>query len=167
MKNLLKTVIRTLSIGIAIASFSTPAMAGTPPGKTGPRHALNADSMRFMFRDYDGNLEVECKHTLQSAGNPYDWQVECFNGANKFAEYTAHVSLTQYANTGPTQLSIELLYWLIGTNLPAEVGSTTWYHFATKSELQGISQSQTVEHGTAGLYLEIGAAAIRLSKWAR
>jgi hypothetical protein len=163
-------MMRPLKI-LLVSLFAVSTMLGfasdRAAGKPGVRHALKADSMRFVYREFEGSLETVCKHRLQSADSPYDWKVECYNGSTKFADYTAHVALTQYDLGGETKYSIELLYWLTGTRLPSEVGSTTWYHFATKSQLQGISQSQTVDGGTAGLYLEIGAAAIRLSNWAR
>ena len=124
--------------------------------------------MRFVYRTFEGDLNIVCKHHLASDASPYDWKVECYDGATQFADYTAHVALSFYDHTsGSSKFSIELLYWVTGTNLPSEVGTTTWFNFATKSDLQGISVSQTVEHATAGLYLEIGDAAIRLSSQKR
>ena len=163
MKITTKSISKLVFLAIAVLGL----IAATPPNGKVPRRPLRADSMRFVFREFEGTLDVVCKHHLVSDASPYDWKVECFNGPAKFADYTAHVALTEYNLSGPTKLSIELLYWLTGTHLPSEVGSTTWFHFAEKSALQGISMSQTVEGGTAGLYLEIGAAAIRLSKFTR
>jgi hypothetical protein len=150
----------------------TVALLGgaTAPRKAVVRHALHADAMRFAFRNFDGDIDITCGHSLASPDSPYDWKVQCFNpgAATPFAEYTAHVALTPYDHAdGPTKFSLELLYWVMGTHLPSEVGTTAWYHFAAKSDLRGISVAQTVENGTAGLYLEIGSEAVRLSKWAR
>jgi hypothetical protein len=157
---------KSLSKALFLVLAASSLMAVAPPrSRPDPvkRRPLRAESMRFVYREFEGPLDVVCKHQLASEASPYDWTVSCSNGATKFAEYTAHVALTQYDLGGPTKYSVELLYWLTGTHLPSEVGSTTWFHFAEKSNLQGISTSQTVAGGTAGLYLEIGAAAIRLS----
>jgi hypothetical protein len=123
--------------------------------------------MRFVYRTFEGDLAIACKHQPLNPDSPYDWKVECDNGPTKLAEYTAHVALSFYDHASGPKFSIELLYWLTGTDLPSEVGSSTWFHFATKSDLVGISTSQGVAHGTAGLYLEIGAEAIRLSRETR
>lgn len=163
MKTSFKSALKALFLVLAFVGLT----AAHPAGKKGKRQPLRGASIRFIFRDFEGTVDVVCKHRLVSEASPYDWKVECYQGSTRFAEYTAHIALTQYELSGPTKLSIELLYWLTGTRLPSEVGSTTWFHFEEKSALRGISSSQTVEGGTAGLYLEIGAAAFRLSRWAR
>lgn len=160
MKSFSKAIFLVLAVSSLMAVSPSSSRSGHGPVK---RRPLRADSMRFVYREFEGPLDIVCKHQLASEASPYDWKVACYDGSTKFAEYTAHVALTQYDLGGPTKYSIELLYWLTGTHLPSEVGSTTWFHFAEKSNLQGISTSQTVAGGTAGLYLEIGAAAIRLS----
>lgn len=163
MKTFLRNGSKSLVLVLAVVGLT----AVHPGGEKVKRRPLRGASIRFVYRDFEGTLDVVCKHRLVSEASPYDWKVECYQGPNKFAEYTAHIALTQYELSGPTKLSIELLYWLTGSRLPSEVGSTTWFHFAEKSPLQGISSSQTVAGGTAGLYLEIGAAAFRLSRRTR
>lgn len=162
MRASIPTILSSLLI---VLTATNPASIQAAEKK--PRRGLRADAFRFVYREFEGGPDVVCKHRLLSEASPYDWKVECFRGSAKFADYTAHVALTQYARSGQTPLSIELLYWLNGTRLPSEVGSTTWFHFGAKSDLQGVSTSQTVDGGTAGLYLEIGAAAIRLSQGTR
>lgn len=139
---------RVIGLGLIVLG-----MTGMKPiGKPRP---LRAAALRFVFKPYDGAAETVCSHHLVSDASPYDWRVECFDRGRRFAEYTAHVALTQYVREGSNPLSIELLYWLTGTDLPFEVGNTTWFRFAARSPLRDISSSQTVARGTAGLYLEI------------
>ena len=152
---------------LTVLSVVAVVLMGIHPGEKRKRQPLHSSSLRFVYREFEGTHEIVCSHRLLSKESPYDWKVECFRAQTKFAQYTAHVALSQYDLTGSTKLSIELLYWLTGTRLPNEVGSTTWFHFAEKSPLQGISSSQTVDGGTAGLYLEIGSGAFRLLRRAR
>lgn len=144
---------------LAFAFFGLTAVF--PAGKGVPREPLYRTEIRFVFKSFDGDFETVCPHRLLNENSPFDWRVECFRGSNKFAEYTAHIALSQYAMQGPTKLAVELLYWLNGTRLPSEVGSTTWMKFAEMGGLQSVSSSQTVENGTAGLYLEVSANALR------
>ncbi len=138
-----------LGFSLSVAGFAAP-----PAGKK-PRRGVVDTHMRFIYRAYDGGFSTVCEHRLESKNSPYDWKVECYEGEKRFATYSAHVALTQYRPTKERKLSIELLYWLMGTHLPSEVGSTTWFHFGEWSPLMEISTSQNVERGTAGLYLEI------------
>lgn len=140
------------------AAAAAPALAspaGQPAQKRPPRQGLFREEIRFVFRNFEGDFSTVCKHQLESPNSPYDWKVQCFDGSEKFATYTAHVALSQYRRDSGTRLSIELLYWLTGTNIATEVGSTTWFHLRDPSFLEEISTSQTVERATAGLYLEI------------
>ncbi|MBS1960832.1 MAG: hypothetical protein JST04_01345 [Bdellovibrionales bacterium] len=162
---ILRRIVTKAFVLASLAALAASLMGTAPAGK--PRRPVAGSTMRFVFRDFEGPRDIVCPHRLLSPDSPYDWKVECSDGSRKFAEYTAHVALTLYDHTTEPKLSVEMLYWLNGSRLPSEVGSTTWFHFAEKSNLQGVSMSQTVENGTAGLYLEIGSAAIRLSKWAR
>ncbi len=144
-----------------VATSATPAVAAEGSGvtekeqKRPPRQGLFREEIRFVFRNFEGGFSTVCKHQLASENSPYDWKVQCFDGSEKFATYTAHVALSQYRRESGTRLSIELLYWLTGTNIPSEIGSTTWFHLRDPSFLEEISTSQTVERATAGLYLEI------------
>jgi hypothetical protein len=147
-----------------VLALALSALTGMTFSKSiAERRPLRANSIRFVYREFEGERNIACKHALVSEASPYDFKVSCYEGAEKFAEYVAHIALSQYALAGPTKYSVELLYWLTGSRLPSEVGSTTWFHFAEKGDLRGISTSQTVENGQAGLYLEIGPEAIRLS----
>ena len=150
----------TSSITFSITVPSAFAGRDLSPTK---RRPLRGDTIRFVYRTYEGDLSVTCPHRLQSPDSPYDWKVECFDGSRKFADYTAHVALTQYDRATDPKLAIELLYWVTGTNLPSEVGSTTWIYLGEKTPLRSVEVSETVEHGTAGLYLEIGPTSMRLS----
>lgn len=137
-------------------ALADPALKNTPAAPQRLRQSVSGDAIRFVFRNYDGEYSVVCKHRLASASSPYDWKVECSDGKNIRSEYIAHVALSAYLHQGNSALSIELLYWLTsGTRLQSEVGSTTWMHFGTNSPLLEVTSSQTIEKGTAGLYLEI------------
>ncbi len=122
--------------------------------------SISAANIRFVFQTFEGDFKTLCKHELIDESSPYDLKVECYRGTNLFAQYSAHIALKQYPHSsGDTKFSIELMYWLTGTRLPSEVGSTTWIHLAERTAIHGVKTSQTVENGTAGLYLEITPSA--------
>lgn len=140
---------------LGLLGLDSLAIAAIPTARL--RQSVSGDAIRFVYRSYEGDVNVVCKHRLASADSPFDWRVECSDGKKVRTEYVAHIALSAYPhNSGTPALSIELLYWLTsGTRLQSEMGSTTWMHFAAYSPLLEVSSSQTIENGTVGLYLEM------------
>lgn len=144
----MKTVLFVVSF---FAAFSV-AQAATRPAP----QKVDASALKFTYQTYDAETHYVCEHALLSDTSPYDWKVKCFDGTKLTHEFTAHVALSLYPHPGGNpELSIEMLYWLTGTGLESEVGVTSWTHLAKKTAVSGMSASLTIDHGTAGLYLDI------------
>jgi hypothetical protein len=160
----MRNTLLLLSLFAFSAPLTSSASNGEKPSaqasRKAARQALTSDSMRFVYRSYDGTTTHYCRHRLQSENSPYDWKVECSDGKSIRSEYVVHLALSVYRRDRLPNLSVELLYWITsGTRIPSEIGSTTWMHFNRDSSLASISSSQTLDRGTAGLYLEIKGSA--------
>jgi hypothetical protein len=148
------------SLGLAFGLFFAVSQGFAAP-RAGSKKAgipLPAEKIRFTYQSFDGAFVRECEHALTSAGNPYDWSVRCYEGEKLRGKYVAHIALTQYTHPSAPRLSLELLYWLTGTGIESEAGSTTWFHLREASSVMEVSSSQTVDQGSAGLYLDIDLA---------
>jgi hypothetical protein len=126
--------------------FSLSSVAATP---------LRGNEVRFTYRSFDGAFSYACEHSLLNESNPYDWSVRCYDGERLKGKYVAHLALSQYLHPKPPRVSLELLYWLTGSGIESEAGSTTWFHLRDETSVMEVSSSQTVDEGTAGLYLDI------------
>jgi hypothetical protein len=137
---------RKLALALFAVSFPLFAQAATP---------LEGDRIRFTYQSFDGAFAYACEHSLVTEANPYDWAVRCYDGEKLKGRFVAHIALSQYPHTKPPRVSLELLYWLTGTGIESEAGSTTWFHLRDETSVMEVSSSQTVDQGTAGLYLDI------------
>jgi hypothetical protein len=153
-------VFRLRSLGLAFGLFFLVSNGGAAPraGAKKTSVPLPAEKIQFTYQSFDGAFVYECEHAITNAENPYDWTVRCYEGEKLRGKYVAHVALTQYTHPSAPRLSLELLYWLTGSGIESEAGSTTWFHLREASSIMEVSSSQTVDQGTAGLYLDVDLA---------
>lgn len=125
------------------------SLAVTAPAQAAPKN-LPAEALRFRYETYDKQKALSCKHQLAGEVSPYDWDVKCYDETGRLLKrFDVHLALSVYQRTALPRTSIELLYWISG------LGATTWFHFDEKTAPSSLSSGQTVDQGTAGLYLEV------------
>ncbi len=134
--------------------FATLLVFTSAIAKTKENISLQAHQLKFSYQNYDGDLSIHCKHTLENEASQ-DWLVTCEENSFK-REYSVHLWITRYTKLNIPKSSYETLYW-VTEKFPLQKGysSTNWIHLAEASQFAGASLSVGVDEESAGLYLEV------------
>ena len=149
----MNTLLSFLLAGLLSASS---ALAADQPGNL----KITPDMLFFHYSTFDAGETMDCKPTVENADSQ-DWRVVCSNSKSR-REYTVHLWVSIYTHSAAPLLSYEILYWVTDLTDPAhsiQTGSTVWFHVNDPTSLASLEISDTVDDGTAGLYLTVSTVA--------